>query len=127
MPERCSRKNGCTRRSKQQHGICKSGVHISSCFSHTNFLLSVVVKNDRQRLGFSQLRLNGTITFLRESTQKHHFQSILCANWPTSELVCTIPNPSLQKLQHEISNFTNKNIIEGENFVCYIHRVTLLL
>ena len=59
------------------------------------------------------------------------FEKVLVASKvcyvPTSEFVCTIPNPSLQKLQHEISNFTNKNIIEGENFVCYIHRVTSLL
>ena len=117
MPERCLRKNGCVRRSKKQHGICKSGVHIGFCFSHTNFLLSVVVKNDRKRLGFSQLRLNGTITFLRESTGSITSKLYYV---PTSEFVCTIPNPSLQKLQHEISNFTNKNIIEGETFVCYI-------
>ena len=86
-----------------------------------NFPLSLVVKNDRQRFGFAQLWLKATKKFIRESTGGN--TSKVCYV-PSSEFLESVTNPSLQQLRDGIWNYKNKNIIEGENFDAYIHRVT---
>jgi hypothetical protein len=86
-----------------------------------NFPLSLVVNNDRQRFGLAQLWLKETKRFIRESTGSGNCKVCYV---PSANFRKLSTNPSMQQLRDGIWNCKNKNVLEGETFDVYIHRVT---